>query len=348
MLSILGLTQSEYAAHMVKGKRHAALLYRQWMRTGRVDATWAEPQARALVEEMIAKTDFSLLPIVKQKEEGGVIKFLLKLSDGLETETVVLPMKAGNTLCISSQVGCRMGCTFCETGRMGLLRSLTAEEIVAQVFVARHVLKVPVRNLVFMGMGEPLDNLENVLTALRVLTDPKGLAIGPRHITVSTSGHVEGIYQLLERAHPALHLAVSVNAPSDEIRRKIMPVNKQWSMEALKKAMHDYCLRGSREILIEYVLLENVNDSLDHADQLAAYLSGLQVKVNLIPYNAQSRSRFAPPQMSVQEAFMQRMRVHGYQVLLRHHKGRQIMAACGQLGNILQRRSTQKLAKALD
>ncbi len=339
MISILGLTQQEYSAKMEKGKRHAALLYRQWMRMGAVDAAWAEPQAQPLVQEMIQRTDFSLPPIVKQQEEGGVVKFLLKLADGLEAETVVLPMKAGITLCLSSQVGCRMGCTFCETGRMGLLRSLAPEEIVAQVFVARHVLKVPVRNLVFMGMGEPLDNLDNVLTALRVLTDPRGLAIGPRHITVSTSGHVEGMYELLEKGHPALHLAVSVNAPNDEIRRKVMPVNVRWNMEALKKAMQDYCKTGQREILIEYVLLENINDGLEHANALAAYLSGLSVKVNLIPYNSQSRSRFSPPALGVQEAFMQQMRSHGYQVLLRHHKGRSIMAACGQLGN----RSHRKL-----
>ncbi|MBS0614932.1 MAG: 23S rRNA (adenine(2503)-C(2))-methyltransferase RlmN [Verrucomicrobia bacterium] len=337
-MSILALTQQEYSEEMPKGKRHAALLYRQWMRTGHVDTSWAEPQARALVQEMIDKTDFSLPPITGQKKEGETIKFLLRMKDGLETETVAIPMKAGITLCLSSQLGCRMGCTFCETGRMGLLRSLTPEEIVAQVFVARHVLKIPVRNLVFMGMGEPLDNLESVLLALKVLTDPRGLGIGPRHITISTSGHVDGIYQLIARADPALHLAVSVNAPSDEIRRKIMPVNARWNMEALKKAMLDYCAEGSREILIEYVLLENINDGLEHANLLAVYLSGLSVKVNLIPYNSQSRSRFSPPKIEIQEAFMQQMRKHGYQVLLRHHKGREIMAACGQLGNISQRR----------
>ena len=199
-------------------------------------SSWAEPQALALIEEMLQLVDQALLPIVSEQHDGDTTKFLLKLSDGLETESVLIPMQAGVTLCISSQVGCKMGCTFCETGRMGLLRSLTVREIIAQVFTARFVLNSPVRNIVFMGMGEPFDNYDNVMQAIRVLTDPAGLGFGPSRITVSTSGCLDEIYRFIEDADPALNLAVSINAPTDQIRDKIMPVNHQWNLGDSEKS----------------------------------------------------------------------------------------------------------------
>jgi len=331
-------TQSEFVQFIYdrlrKGKRHAALLYSEWFKTGRMDpSSWVEPQALALVEEMLRLVDQALPPIVSEQHDGDTTKFLLKLADGLETESVLIPMQAGMTLCISSQVGCKMGCTFCETGRMGLLRSLTVSEIVAQVFTARFVLNPPVSNIVFMGMGEPFDNYDNVMQAIRVLTDPAGLGFGPSRITVSTSGCLNEIYRFIKDADPALNLAVSINAPTDEMRDRVMPVNHKWNLEALKKALIEYCSHPRRKILIEYVLLQDLNDSLECADQLADYLEGLKVKVNLIPYNSQRKGRFQSPEKDVQEAFAKRLFEKGYQVLLRRHKGRSIMAACGQLGN---------------
>jgi len=317
-----------------KGKRHAALLYSQWFKTGKMDPiSWAEPQALPLVEEMLQHVEKSLPSIVSEQRDGDTTKFLLKLSDGLETESVLIPMQAGVTLCISSQVGCKMGCSFCETGRMGLLRSLSVSEIISQVFVARFILNSPVRNIVFMGMGEPFDNYDNVMQAIRVLTDPSGLGFGPSRITVSTSGCVDELYRFMQDADPAVNLAVSINAPTDEIRDRIMPVNHQWNLETLKKALVEYCKHPRREILIEYVLLKDLNDSLECADQLAMLLQGLKVKVNLIPYNSQRKSRFQAPEEETQETFAKRLSEKGYQVFLRRHKGRGIMAACGQLGN---------------
>ena len=288
---------------------------------------------------MIASSDFSLAVLSRVQEDGDVVKFLLKFADGLESESVLIPMESGTTICISSQVGCKMGCAFCETGQMGLIRHLTAEEIVSQVFVARFQLQRTVRNIVFMGMGEPFDNYEAVMQAISVLTDPAGLSFGKRRITVSTSGRVDGILRMASEADPALNLAVSVNAPTDEIRRKIMPVNKQWDLAALKNAMQTYCSLSGQEILIEYVLLKGINDSIACAESLADYLRGLKVKVNLIPYNAQTRDRFSPPDVEQKELFLQTMRSLGYQTLLRGTKGDQIQAACGQLGNTAVRRS---------
>jgi 23S rRNA (adenine2503-C2)-methyltransferase len=227
-----------------------------------------------------------------------------------------------------------MGCAFCETGKMGLIRNLSAKEIIAQVFIARHVLHLEFRNIVFMGMGEPFDNLDVVLSALRILTDPMGLSFGPSRITVSTSGHVEGIYRFLKEADPAINLAVSINAPSDAIRRRIMPVNARWDMGDLKTALVDYCAHPRREIFFEYVIMKGINDAEECADLLAVYIEGLKGKVNIIPYNPQSRDRFAPPEPKVIDAFLRRLRERGVRALVRNPKGQGIMAACGQLGNV--------------
>jgi 23S rRNA (adenine2503-C2)-methyltransferase len=215
---------------------------------------------------------------------------------------------------------------------------LSCAEIVAQLFWARFVLAKGVRNIVFMGMGEPFDNYDAVMQAIAVMTDAGGLGLGSSRITISTSGNVDAILRMSEEADPALNLAVSVNAPSDTIRNRIMPVNRQWNMGELKSAMQKYCTHPRREIFIEYVLLQGINDSLEAADQLAEYLRGIRVKVNLIPYNPQTRDRFAPPNMQQRETFLKRMRDHGYQTSLRGTKGQQIMAACGQLGNVDVRR----------
>ncbi len=333
-MSIYSLVQAGFAESIValvgRGRHHAERLYQEWMRKGHLDdLSWVEPQARELVQAIIAKMELKLDETSKVIEEGETTKFLIRLHDGLETESVIIPMKAGLTLCVSSQVGCKMGCSFCETGRMGLIRNLSVEEIVQQLFIARHILKKPIRNVVFMGMGEPFDNYAAVMQAIQVMTDPNGLGLGPRHITVSTSGVVDVLDRFTREAHPAIRLAVSVNAPNDAVRSKIMPVNHKWSMKDLRDAMERY----GREILVEYVLLKDLNDGMEHADLLADYLKGLPVRVNLIPYNSQRKSRYAPPDEERQNAFFQRVRSHGFQVLLRHHKGRSIMAACGQLGN---------------
>lgn len=346
--SIFSHTQESFSnsafSRFGKGKLHAKRLYSDWFRTGSIEVALqhVEPQALNLVQSMIDSTDFSLPEISALREEGETVKFLLKFSDGLESESVLIPMEAGTTICISSQVGCKMGCAFCQTGKMGLIRHLSAVEIVQQVFVARFVLKRPVRNIVFMGMGEPFDNYDAVMQAVAIFTDMGGLAFGPSRISISTSGNVDAILRMAKEADPALNLAVSVNAPSDEIRNRIMPVNKQWDMAELKAAMVKYCEHPRREILVEYVLLKGINDSLESADLLAEYLRGVKVKVNLIPYNPQCRDRFAPPEIEQREAFLKRMRERGYQTLLRGTKGQQIMAACGQLGNVEVRRQLLK------
>ncbi len=348
-IPILAFTQHNYATAirqaLGRGYDHAALVYAEWFRTGQV--TGAHPAfntAKKLFEEILNITDFTLPPIASSLKQDTIEKFLLKVPSSeagkvLEIESVVISMKFGWSLCVSSQVGCRMGCTFCQTGRMGLIRQLTTEEIVAQLFTAQRVLGYNIRNVVFMGMGEPLDNFDAVMRAVEVMTDPAGCGLGKSHITISTSGRVDGIRRLIQEADPAINLALSVNAPNDVIRTQIMPLNRKYNMAALRQVLEEYCAHPRRSVLVEYVMLQGINDSLQSADELASYLQGLRVKINLIPYNAQKPDRYQPPSPEDLQAFALRLRQKGYYTLLRITKGHQIMAACGQLGNIALKKS---------
>lgn len=322
-------------ARLGKGRLHAGLIYEELVRTGKFSSqNPAFNNAQNLYEAIIDQFGVSFPEVIDMRHDGITGKFLLRMHDGLEVESVLIPMQSGGTLCISSQVGCRMGCAFCETGKMGLLRNLTVEEMIIQVFIARHQLKFSLRNIVFMGMGEPFDNYDNVIQAARILTDPNGFGFGKRNITISTSGLVEAINRFSLEGEWAPNLAVSVNAPEDSVRNKLMPINRKHDMQALYASMKRYNEITGRQILIAYVLMKNLNDTPDHADRLAEYLRGLKVKINLIPYNPQSRDRYQPPELPVLEAFTKHLRDCGYYTLLRVTKGSKIMAACGQLGNL--------------
>lgn len=352
-LPILSLTSQDYALslrnQLGKGYQHALLAYQEWLQTGQIKGKHpAFSNAQNLLKAIIELTDFTALPLDSERHEGSTGKFLLKTTDQLDIESVLIPMQAGGTLCLSSQVGCRMGCAFCETGRMGLLRNLTAKEITSQLFTARHMLGMQVRNLVFMGMGEPMDNYEEVMKAIRIFTDPLGFGLGIHRLTLSTSGSVEGIYRLMsEEASFIPNLAVSLNAPTDALRNRLMPVNRTYPLQELYQAMQAFCSQTGRQILVAYVLIKGQNDALEQADQLAAYLQGLNVKINIIPYNPQSCDRYQPPEQSVIELFTLRLRELGYYTLLRQTKGQKIMAACGQLGNLDLRKRKRLLSPSL-
>jgi len=263
----------------------------------------------------------------------------------LPVESVVIPMRGstGNrthTLCVSSQVGCAMGCEFCETAQMGLIRNLTPAEIVGQWFTAQfgHCARESktIKNIVFMGMGEPLDNLDNVLKAIEILSDDNGPGISPRGITVSTVGRVDGLWRLREqctkRGWRRLGIAVSVNAPNDEIRSSIMPINRKWNMASLHEVLIDFPRSGRSPIMIEYVLIPGVNDANEHADELAEFVKPIRCAVNIIPYNPRRDSPWPAPQETDVERFIGRLRDNGVFTKRRGTKGRDQMAACGQLG----------------
>ncbi|PIE70167.1 MAG: 23S rRNA (adenine(2503)-C(2))-methyltransferase RlmN [Deltaproteobacteria bacterium] len=269
--------------------------------------------------------------ITRQAEEKALLKFATRLKDNAVIESVILPMHSHETLCVSSQAGCRMGCVFCETGASGLIRSLDTSEIVEQVYAARFLLKRPVRNLVFMGMGEPLDNLDAVLAAIRVLNDPRGFDIPLRRMTLSTCGLIPGIRELNRPELKNLNLAVSLNAPTDALRSQLMPVNRKYSLLDLKDALKAHPTGRSGQIILEYVLLKDVNDTPEHAHGLIRFAQGLPANVNLIPFNPGPSSAYAAPGPHVIAAFRHALVRAGIFVRQRASQGRGVGAGCGQL-----------------
>ncbi|MBG84298.1 MAG: 23S rRNA (adenine(2503)-C2)-methyltransferase [Phycisphaerae bacterium] len=287
--------------------------------------------------------------INQRTNENGTIKFTLGLGDGHESESVILPMtgRTGRerlTLCLSSQVGCALGCGFCETAAMGFIRNLTVAEIIDQWHVARFRLDAAISNIVFMGMGEPMENLDAVLEAIRILTDRSGPGIAPSRIAVSTVGRIAGIRKYTDfMTHPdfrRVRLAVSINAPNPDIRRELMPVTKADPMPDLHAAMSDWIKAGGKPILVEYVLIPGVNDDEDHPRQLAQWLDKLDCRVNVIPYNPRRNSPWPAPDECTVTSFVDSLRDRGCRVHRRKTLGRNVMAACGQLGNQHIRRKT--------
>ncbi|HVS70061.1 MAG TPA: 23S rRNA (adenine(2503)-C(2))-methyltransferase RlmN [Phycisphaerae bacterium] len=358
--NILGMTLADYARHAGRHVQAVRGEYRAAMRLGGSSA------GDGCVE---------IPAIARMTRDGldGTVKFCLPVGSAvegakrLESESVIIPMTSFGgtrwyTLCVSSQVGCRMGCTFCETGRMGLLKNLTAAEIVQQRLAAQRLRMMEagegteeiqrgrrgvgaqryfadgIQNIVFMGMGEPLDNFENVVQAIRVLAEPAGCNFPMGQITVSTVGRIDGLRRLgeLVRAEPAwrnLRIAVSLNAARDAVRDELMPINRAMPLEQLQRALVDYPLPPKGRFLIEYVLIKGVNDSEGDVEAVGAFCAPLRCIVNVIPYNPQ---RFAPYETPAEErvlAFMGALKARGLFVKRRTTHGRELMGACGQLGN---------------
>ena len=328
-----------------KGSFYATPIYRQVMQTGntRIGDLDRFKGMPALADRLQADLELTTGQVVEHHTDGGVVKFVTRLQDGLDIESVVIPMYRRHTLCVSSQVGCRMGCRFCRTGKMGLVRSLSAAEIVGQVFTARHHLGFDIRNVVFMGMGEPLDNFDNVVQAITVLSDQRGFDIARRYITVSTVGLADAIDRLAVSGAAPVNLAISLNAPNDSIRSALMPVNRAIPMDRLKASLLRYPLGKKGSIFVEYVLIEGVNDHRDHAAMLARFLRPLTAKLNLIPYNPADGSRLEPPSAKTYHRFHGWLVAEGVFVRRRGEKGGRIMAACGQLGGPRQNRDTSAL-----
>lgn len=337
-MNLLSLTYDQlvdqFRRRYARGPFHAAALYRAFYGSARRELAdlpeFADaPELRRLIQRDLALDRPS---IAAQSSEDRVSKLVFQLGDGRTVETVVIPMANHATVCISCQVGCRMGCRFCQTGQMGLIRHLSVDEIVAQVYAVKVEMGINVRNVVLMGMGEPLDNFDPVVQAIRVMADQRGLDIAKRHITVSTAGLAPGIEQLAALNWPRLKLAVSLNASNDTLRSQLMPVNRKYPMESLKAALRSYPLARGNAIFFEYVLIKGVNDHPRYARQLHAYFRNLPVKLNLIPFNPTQPSPFKAPTVKDVERFHQALIEQNIFVRLRSPKGAGIRAACGQLG----------------
>ena len=372
-VDILGLTSDAFAAAarfaLPKGHGIATQLYPQVMNAGRFAL---EDFAISAESTTAWRKQFSvnLLEVASVVEEPGEFgttsKAILRTHDGYEIECVRIPMRSARpgsgvrspestvedhetpdpgprtpdggfeyTLCLSSQVGCKMGCTFCETGRMGLIRHLTAAEIVSQVVTVRAKLGWPVRNLVFMGMGEALDNADNVIQALHVLTDKRGLHYSQERITICTAGHAEGLAKLAALNWKRLNLSISLNAANDDARSRVMPVNRKTPLAELQRILAAYPQRKNFTLGVNYCLMPGMNDARQDAADVAAFCKPLgRVLVNLIPYNPGNAPLTRAPEEEEIVRFIGWLREDGLPVRRRITKGRSIMAACGQLGNV--------------
>jgi 23S rRNA (adenine2503-C2)-methyltransferase len=278
-----------------------------------------------------------VVPVDHLRSQDGTEKFLFELVDGLRIESVLIPERDHWTLCISSQVGCAMGCRFCLTGKQGFTRNLSSAEIVDQVVQVRRSMETPDRltNVVLMGMGEPLANYENVVKVLQILTSDAGMNFSHRKITLSTSGLVPEIVRLGKDT--TVNLAISLNAADDRTRNKLMPVNRRYPIDELLNACRAFPLPNRRMITIEYILLDGINDSEQDALRLVSLLKGLRAKINLIPFNPHEGSVFSPPPMERILAFQKQLIDRHRTAIIRKSKGQDILAACGQLSGKYRR-----------
>lgn len=275
---------------------------------------------------------------VSESRVGTTRKFLSRMQDGHLVESVIIPAAVGQggahsarlTLCVSSQVGCAFGCRFCASGLLGFTRNLTASEILGQILAAEEIAGERVDNLVFMGMGEPLANMDNLLLALTQIMEPHALNIGARHITISTSGNVPGLRRLAAFGRP-LRLAVSLHGASDEVRSQVMPVNRKWPLGELIPALQEWNRTGKHMITLEYILIQDVNAMLPEARKLAHLARSLNAKVNLIPYNTVDGLPWVRPSEADCKAFCRALVAELVPVTMRYEKGHDINAACGQL-----------------
>ncbi|MGI9327250.1 MAG: 23S rRNA (adenine(2503)-C(2))-methyltransferase RlmN [Pseudomonadales bacterium] len=354
-LNLFGLDRDAIEALFAQrygGKPFRARQFMKWVyHRGVQDPMAMTDLALNLREDLAATTHFDLPEVVeRQVSKDGTRKWVLRVAGGSCVETVMIPERGRNTLCVSSQVGCMLDCTFCSTGKQGFNGNLSTADIIGQVVLANADMAAQgeaVTNVVFMGMGEPLLNFEAVLPACSLLMDDLAFGISKRRVTVSTAGVVPGIYRLAE--HTDVSLAISLHAPTDELRNELVPLNKKYPIAELMSACKHY-LQGmgeKRSLTMEYTLIKGVNDSLQQARELARLLQEVRCKINLIPFNPFPASGFEKPETDVVHDFQTYLLNAGYATMLRTTRGDDINAACGQLvGSVNDRTRRQARYRA--
>lgn len=311
-------------------KFRAGQVYR-WLHRGVTDFSQMSDLSKSLREQLAERYEIKwAVPELKRVSKDGTVKYLFRMNDGEYVESVLMKYHHGNSICISTQVGCKMGCTFCATGQGGFKRNLSASEILSQVQSAGADSGEKISNIVLMGMGEPLDNYENVLRFLQLVSSPEGLNIGMRHISLSTCGLVDKIYDLADKKLQ-LTLSVSLHAPNDEIRSRTMPINKKWNITELLKACKYYTDTTGRRISFEYAMIQNVNDTDQCALELASRLKGIIAHVNLIPVNDVTGTGYKKSGIERQKKFISVLQSRGITATVRRTLGSDIEASCGQL-----------------
>lgn len=286
---------------------------------------------KEVIEHLKQDFEIKLYEVVDhQKSADGTEKFLFRLQDGNLIESVLMRHNYGTSICVTSEVGCNMGCAFCASGMKKKLRNLSAGEMVLQLESVYEVIKEKISHIVVMGIGEPFDNYQNVINFLHIVNEPHGLEIGSRHVSVSTCGLVPMIYEYAKEDLQS-NLAISLHAPNNEIRDQIMPINKAYRIEELVKAISDYIIATNRRVTIEYILIDGLNDSIKCANELADLLHGLNVYINLIPYNEVKEKPFKRSKKEQMRKFYDTLKKRSMNVTLRLEHGADIDAACGQL-----------------
>ncbi len=301
----------------------------QWLYEKRVKSF---DEMRNLSSELISKLkdnfSFDYIEIVTAQRSDSTNKYLFKLNDGNFIEAVLMKHDYGLSVCVSSQVGCNMGCAFCESGRLKKVRNLESFEIIEQILLISEDINERISSIVIMGIGEPFDNYDNIINFIKIVNNPFGLAIGARHITVSTCGIIPKIKEFMN-LDLQVNLAISLHAPTNVLRSKIMPINNAYPLDDLVNTLKEYIAKTNRRVTIEYVMLNNVNDSLEDARNLANLLKGMNVYVNLIPYNETSHLYFKRSDKI--NSFYDTLKKYKINVTVRREFGSNIDAACGQL-----------------
>jgi len=333
MENIYGFTLEELEDYFltIGSKKFHALQLFSWLYEKRIESFDEVTNIKKETLDII-KNDYSVrrLKIVDIQEDVDVCKYLFELSDLEHIEAVLMRHDYGNSICVSSQVGCNMGCKFCESGRRKKVRNLETYEMVLQILMIEKLLGERISHVVVMGIGEPFDNYDNLIKFLRIINHPKGLAIGARHITVSTCGIVPKILEFSEFPLQ-INLAISLHAPNNEVRNKIMLINKVYPLEELIPALKKYLLRTNRRITFEYILLSGVNDSSECALELARLVKGMNCYINLIPYNETNNLDFKRTNAVQIMRFYDILKKNSVNVTIRREFGSKISAACGQL-----------------
>jgi 23S rRNA (adenine2503-C2)-methyltransferase len=336
-VNLLGFTLAKLTDEMVglgESKYRAKQLYSWLYQKHVLDFNQMSDISKGFRAILLRNYCLSLPSVFKRQDsEDGTIKLLLQMENGAKVETVLMRYNYGNVICVSSEVGCNMGCAFCASGLLKKERNLTAAEMVGEVLVMNQILsdeKENVTHIVVMGTGEPFDNYDNVMAFIRIMNAQEGLAIGARHITVSTCGLVDGIKKYAKEGLQ-INLAISLHAPNDKIRQQIMPIAKAYPLDQLMEAVHYYEENGGRRVTFEYIMLKGVNDSLECADELAKLIRGTLAYVNLIPYNPVKEKPYERSPEPQVRAFWDRLMKQGINTTIRKEFGSDIDAACGQL-----------------
>ena len=333
MNNLMNVTKDELENYFlsIDEKKFKATQVFEWLYQKRIFDIEGFSNIKKEVRERLKK-DFILdfIKIEKKEEDELTKKYLFRLHDQEFVEAVIMMHDYGTSICISSQVGCNMGCRFCESGRQKKIRNLETYEMVEQILVVEKDLGVRISSVVIMGIGEPLDNFDHIISFIKIINDAKGIGIGARHITLSTCGLVPKIYELA-KLPIQINLAISFHAPNDTLRNELMPVNKVYNISMLLKAIQDYLQVTSRRVTIEYVMLNNVNDSKECAKELAQLFQGMNIYVNLIPYNETNHLEFKRSSKNRIHEFYDTLKKSGINVTVRKEFGSNIQAACGQL-----------------